>query len=75
MPSAKFLKALQRNKVVVKKNVSGEVRISFQDINISDINLTHGNPEDLTSYTGVTADVCRKSNIDSLINANMIRII
>lgn len=73
--TANLTKALAQGTVIVKKTVSGEVRIQFYNSQIEAINLNHNFPENLMTHVGVTPDACRKSNLNSLVASGFIKII
>ena len=73
--SAKLEKALAMKQVLVKKVVSGEVKIHFFDKDLKPITLSHSGIIDLLSRRGVTIDAIRESNIKQLLAEGHIQVI
>lgn len=73
--SQKLEKALAMRQVHVKKKVSGEVIIHFNDNKIKDVILNHNGVTDLLTRRGVTLEAVRKSNLKNLINSKAIELI
>ncbi len=71
--SAKLTKALAEGNVVIQKIISGEVRVSFRNPSVNDININHNKPESLTA--NVSVQDCRNSNLDNLIIKGHISIV
>lgn len=72
--SAKFEKALAEKRVLIKKTISGEVKINFAGEQKS-INVSHNGVIDLLSKRGVTVESLRKSNLKDLVNKQYIRVL
>lgn len=73
--SVKLEQAIAKRQVLVRKVVSGEVVIHFQDKNIKDIVLSHSTVMDILARRGVTVDAIRKSNLKDMIESRMIEIL
>lgn len=73
--SQKLEKALAMRQVLVKKKVSGEVVIHFNDNKIKDVVLNHGGVTDILARRGVTLEAIRKSNLKQLINSKAVEVI
>lgn len=73
--SMKLEQALATKKVLVKKIVSGEVTIHFNDNNVKDIVISHDGIVDLLSKRGVNSEAIRNSNVRELISRNIIKIL
>jgi len=73
--SAKLEKALAVKQVLVRKNVTGEIKITFESKDVKDIILSHTGIVDLLSKRGVTAEAIRNSNIKELIQKRFIEIL
>lgn len=73
--SVKLEQAIAKRQVLVRKIVSGEVVIHFQDKDIKDIVLSHSTVMDILARRGVTVDAIRKSNLQDLINARMLEVL
>jgi hypothetical protein len=73
--SAKLEKAIAMKQVLVKKVVSGEVRIHFSDKNLKPITLSHNGVMDLLSRRGVTVEAIRGSNLKELITNGYVQVV
>lgn len=73
--SAKLEQAYAKKQVLVRKTVSGEVVIHFNDPDIKDIVLSHSGITDLLSKRGVTIKALRSSNLTDLIGKKYIEVV
>jgi len=73
--SAKLEKALAMKQVLIKKVVSGEVKIHFRDKNLKPITLSHNGIMDLLSRRGVTVDAIRQSSLKELITKGFVQVV
>lgn len=73
--SAKLEAALSKKQVLIRKIVSGEVRIFFLNREIKEISVSHNGVIDLLSRRGVTVDAIRSSNLKELIAGRIIEIV
>lgn len=73
--SAKLEKALSLKQVLIRKVVSGEVVIHFNDGSIKDVIISHNGVMDLLSRRGVTVDAIRESNLKALIAKRYIEVL
>ena len=73
--SAKLEKALAQKQVLLRKNVTGEIKITFTSKDVKDVVLSHRGIVDLLSKRGVTIDAIRDSNLKELIQKRYIEIL
>lgn len=73
--SAKLEQALANRQVLIRKVVSGEVVIHFNDKNVKDVVISHNGVLDLASRRGVTVEAIRTSNLKELIQQRVIEIL
>jgi hypothetical protein len=73
--SAKLEKALATKQVLIRKKVTGEVKITFEHKDIKDVVLSHRGIVDLLSKRGVTTEAIRNSNLRELIQNQFVEVI
>ena len=73
--SAKLEKAITMKQVLVRKNTTGEVKITFESKEVKDVILNHRGIVDLLSKRGVTVDAIRNSNLKELIQKRYVEIL
>lgn len=73
--SAKLEKALSMKQVLVRKNTTGEVKITFESKDVKDVVLGHRGIVDLLSKRGVTTEAIRNSNLKDLIQKRYIEVL
>lgn len=73
--SAKLEKSLAAKQVLVRKSITGEVKITFESKDVKDIVLSHRGIVDLLSKRGVTAEAIRNSNLKDLIQKRYVEIL
>lgn len=73
--SAKLEQAYAKKQVLVRKAVSGEVVVHFDDPDIKDIILSHNGVTDLLSKRGVTVKALRSSNLEDLIGKKYVEVV
>lgn len=73
---AKLQLAINANRIVVQKLVSGEVMVKFHSLlKLPDLILNTNQPMDLLARKGITLDAVRKSNIEKLIAEQYIKLV
>lgn len=73
--SAKLEKAIAMKQVLVRKNTTGEVKITFESKEVKDVILNHRGIVDLLSKRGVTVDAIRNSNLKDLIQKRYVEVL
>ena len=73
--SAKLEKAIAMKQVLVRKNTTGEIKITFDSKEVKDVILNHRGIVDLLSKRGVTIDAIRNSNLKDLIQKRYIEVL
>lgn len=73
--SAKLEKALAQKQVLLRKSVTGEVKITFDSTDVKDVILSHRGVVDLLSKRGVTIEAIRNSNLKELIQKRYIEVL
>jgi len=73
--SAKLEKAIAMKQVLVRKNTTGEVKITFESKEVKDVILNHRGIVDLLSKRGVTVDAIRNSNLKELIQKRYVEVL
>jgi hypothetical protein len=73
--SAKLEKALAMKQVLVRKNVTGEVKVTFESKDVKDVVLSHRGIVDLLSKRGVTVEAIRNSNLKELIQKRFVEVL
>ena len=73
--SIKLEQAFANKQVLVKKVISGEVTVHFNDKNVKDITISHNGTIDLLSKRGVTVDHLRNSNLLTLVQERFIVVV
>jgi len=73
--SAKLEKALARKQVLVRKNTTGEIKVTFESKDVKDVILSHRGIVDLLSKRGVTTEAIRNSNLKELIQKRYVEIL
>jgi len=73
--SAKLEKALAMKQVLVRKNTTGEIKITFESKDVKDVILSHRGIVDLLSKRGVTTEAIRQSNLKELIGKRYIEVL
>jgi hypothetical protein len=73
--SAKLEKALAQKQVLLRKSVTGEVKITFDSADVKDVILSHRGVVDLLSKRGVTIEAIRNSNLKELIQKRYVEVL
>jgi xylose isomerase len=73
--SAKLEKALAMKQVLVRKNTTGEVKVTFESKDVKDVVLSHRGIVDLLSKRGVTVEAIRNSNLKELIQKRYVEVL
>ena len=73
--SAKLEKALAMKQVLVRKNTTGEIKVTFESKDVKDVVLSHRGIVDLLSKRGVTVEAIRNSNLKELIQKRFIEVL
>jgi len=73
--SAKLEKALAQKQVLLRKSVTGEVKITFESVDVKDVLLSHRGVVDLLSKRGVTIEAIRNSNLKELIQKRYVEVL
>jgi hypothetical protein len=73
--SAKLEKALAMKQVLVRKNTTGEVKVTFESKDVKDVVLSHRGIVDLLSKRGVTVEAIRNSNLKELIQKRFVEVL